>query len=157
VTPETRERLETLLTGQRLLALGVVVKGAPVVGLVPYAVAADRTALYIQASRLAAHSRGLETGSRWSGVVHEPDSEEQDPLQVPRLVLEGGASRLPGDAPDFKPAALAFIERFPAAATTLQLGDFALYRLELESGRLILGFGQAFNLSRSHFTELASR
>ncbi len=157
MTPETRERLEALLAGQRLLALGVVVEGAPVVGLVPYAVAADRTALYVQASRLAAHSRGLETGSRWSGVVHVPDSEERDPLQVPRLVLEGGASRLSGDSPDFKPAALAFLQRFPAAAMTLQLGDFALYRLELESGRLILGFGQAFNLSRSHFTELASR
>ena len=72
VAAETRERLEALLAGQRLLALGVVVEGAPVVGLVPYALAADRTALYIQASRLAAHSRGLETGSRWSGVVHEP-------------------------------------------------------------------------------------
>jgi len=155
VTPEARGRLEELLTGQRLLALGVVVEGEPVVGLLPYVVAGDFTALYVQASRLARHAQGLDTGGRWSGVVHEPDSEAQDPLQVARLVLEGGVTRLDGDSPDFKAAALAFLKRFPAAATTLQLADFSLYRLELESGRLILGFGQAYNLSRSHFAELA--
>jgi putative heme iron utilization protein len=145
------------LTGQRLLALAVVVDGEPVAGLVPYVVAADFAALYIQASRLARHTRGLDTGGRWSGVVHEPDSQEQDPLQVARLVLEGDVTRLDGESPDFKDAARAFLRRFPAAAMTLQLADFALYRLALESGRLILGFGQAYNLSRSHFAELAGR
>jgi putative heme iron utilization protein len=157
VTPEARGRLEALLTGQRLLALAVVVEGEPVAGLVPYVVAADFAALYIQAARLARHTRGLDTGGRWSGVVHEPDSEAQDPLQVARLVLEGDVTQLDGESPDFKDAARAFLRRFPAAAMTLQLADFAFYRLELESGRLILGFGQAYNLSRSHFAELAGR
>ena len=156
MTPEARERLEGLLTAQRLLALAVVVDGEPVAGLVPYVVAADFAALYIQASRLARHTRGLD-GGRWSGVVHEPDSDAQDPLQVARLVLEGDVTQLDGESPDFKDAARAFLRRFPASATTLQLADFALYRLGLESGRLILGFGQAYNLSRSHFTELAGR
>jgi putative heme iron utilization protein len=154
VTPQTSARLEDLLTRQRLLALGVVVDGEPVVGLVPFVAAQDRTALYIQASRLARHTRGLDAGGRWSGVVHEPDSESQDPLQVARLVLEGEVARLAGDSPEFKPAALVFLKRFPAAAATLQLADFSLYRLGMESGRLILGFGQAYNLSRSHFVEL---
>jgi putative heme iron utilization protein len=155
MTPEDQDRLRGLLLGQRLLALGVVVEGEPVVGLLPYAVAADASALYVQASRLARHSKGLEAGGRWSAVVHEPDSDEQDPLQVPRLVLEGSVSRLSGESTDWKPAARAFLSRFPAAARTLQLGDFALYRLELEAGRLILGFGRALNLDHSHFTALA--
>ena len=155
MTPEARGRLEGLLTGQRLLALAVVVDGEPVAGLVPFVVATDFSGLYIQASRLARHTRGLDSGGRWSGVVHEPDSQAQDPLQVARLVFEGDVTQLDGESPEFKPAALAFLKRFPAAAMTLQLADFALYRLGLESGRLILGFGQAYNLSRSHFTELA--
>ena len=158
MTPEARGRLEALLSGQRLLALAVVVEGEPVAGLVPYVAAADFTALYIQASRLARHSRGLDTGGRWSGVVHEPDSEAQDPLQVARLVLEGDVTQdFDGKSPDFKDAARAFLRRFPAAAMTLRLADFALYRLGLESGRLILRLGQAYNLSRSHFAELAGR
>jgi heme iron utilization protein len=157
VTPEATGRLRDLLTSQRLLALGVIVDGEPVVGLLPFAAAPDFAALYVQASRLAPHARGLDAGGRWSGVVHEPDSESQDPLQVARLVLDGEVAWIAGDSPEFKPAALAFLKRFPAAAATLQLADFALYRLGIESGRLILGFGQAYNLSRSHFAELAGR
>ena len=157
MTPEATGRLRDLLTVQRLLALGVVVDGQPVVGLVPFVAGQDFAALYVQASRLARHARGLDAGGRWSGVVHEPDSESQDPLQVARLVLEGEVGRIAGDTPEFKPAALAFLKRYPAAAATLQLADFALYRLGIESGRLILGFGQAYNLSRSHFAELAGR
>jgi hypothetical protein len=37
----------------------------------------------------------------------------------------------------------------------LALPDFSLYRLEIRGGRLILGFGQALNLSRDHFRDLA--
>ncbi len=156
MTPEDAARLGQLLLGQRLIALGVVVEGAPVVGLLPYAVAEDRGALYVQASALARHSRGLVTGGPWSGLIHEPDAPEMDPLRVPRLQLEGTVEPLSGQHPEFRAAALAFVRRFPQAAQTLQLGDFGLYRLELHGGRMVLGFGQALNLSRGHFLEIAS-
>lgn len=154
MTPEETSRLRDLLTGQRLLALGVVVEGRPVVGLVPYALAPDRSALLVQASRLAPHSRGLTAGGRWSGAIHEPDSPGADPLQIPRLSLEGTVEVLAGSDPPFEASARAFLGRFPAAAMTLSLPDFSLYRLMLDGGRLILGFGRALNLSRSSFKNL---
>ena len=55
MTPEATGRLRDLLTGQRLLALGVIVDGEPVVGLLPFVAAPDFAALYVQASRLAPH------------------------------------------------------------------------------------------------------
>jgi heme iron utilization protein len=155
VTPEDREALRALFEGQRLLALGVVVDGEPVVGILPYAVSKDRAAVYIQASRLARHTRGLLPGGRWGGAIHRPDAPEDDPLQVPRLTLEGSLEPLARDAAEFEAAARAFLERFPSAAMTLSLGDFGLYRLEVEGGRLVLGFGRALNVSRSHFEDLA--
>jgi putative heme iron utilization protein len=156
MTPEEAARLRGLLLGQRLIALGVVVEGEPVVDLLPYAVADDRRALYVQASALARHSRGLVAGARWSGIVHEPDAETLDPLRVPRLQLDGIVEPLPGRHAEFAAAARAFLSRFPQAAATLQLGDFGLYRLELHGGRMVLGFGQAINLSRGHFEALAA-
>ena len=39
--PDERTLLRTLILGERLLALGVVVEGAPVVGVVPFAPAPD--------------------------------------------------------------------------------------------------------------------
>jgi hypothetical protein len=154
VTPEDIAGLKGLLLGQRLIALGVIADGAPIVGLLPYAVAEDCRALYVQASSLARHSRGLLAGAPWSGLVHEPDSAVTDPLRVPRLQLEGVVEPLAGKQPEFQPAARAFLQRFPQAAATLQLSDFGLYRLELRGGRMVLGFGQAINLSREHFERI---
>lgn len=152
---EDRSRLRQMLTEQRVLALGVVVDGEPVVGLVPYAVVPDFSALVVQASRLARHSQGLKDGARWSGVVHEPLAEDADPLQVARLVVEGDVAPVQPSDPEFEAASRAFLARVPGAAQTLALGDFGLYRLALSGGRLILGFGRALNLSRSHFVGLA--
>lgn len=155
MTPEDLARLEKLLLGQRLIALGVVAEGEPIVGLLPYAVSEDRGSLYVQSSGLARHSRGLAAGAIWSGLIHEPDAPETDALQVPRLQLEGSVDPLRGDRPEFQPAALAFLKRFPQAAQTLQLADFTLYRLEIQGGRMVLGFGRALNLSREHFRAIA--
>ena len=155
MTPEDSARLHGLLLGQRLVALGVVAEGEPIVGLLPYAVTEDCGALVVQSSSLARHSRGLTAGAPWSGMIHEPDSAETDPLQVPRLQLEGIVDPLRGDRPEFAPAARAFLGRFSQAATTLQLPDFTLYRLEIRSGRMVLGFGRALNLSGEHFRALA--
>ena len=154
MTPEDIAELGRLLLGQRLLALGVVVEGAPVVGLLPYAVSEDHRALYVQASSLARHTRGLVAGAPWSGLIHEPDGATSDPLRVPRLQLEGVVEPLTGQHPEFQAATRSFVERFPRAATTLQLSDFGLYRLELHGGRMVLGFGQALNLSRGHFLDI---
>lgn len=155
MTPEDSARLGGLLLGQRLIALGVVAEGEPIVGLLPYAVADDRSALIVQSSALARHSKGLATGAPWSGLIHEPDSAGTDPLQVPRLQLEGVVDPLRGDRPEFQPSARAFLGRFPQAAMTLQLPDFTLHRLEIRGGRMVLGFGRALNLSRDHFRDLS--
>jgi len=156
MTPEDSARLGGLLLGQRLVALGVVADGEPIVGLLPYAVTGDRTALVVQSSSLARHSRGLTPGAPWSGMIHEPDLAETDPLQVPRLQLEGIVDRLTGDRAEFKDAARVFLARFPQGAMTLQLPDFALFRLEIRSGRMVLGFGRALNLLGDHFRDLPS-
>jgi hypothetical protein len=152
---EDRELLRSLLMDERLLALGLVVEGEPVVGLLPFAAAADFSAVYVQASRLARHSRGLTPGARFSGVIHRPDAPDAEPLQTPRLILEGVVDPLEGERPELEKATRAYLRRFPSASMTLALPDFSVYRLELRGGRLVAGFGRALNLSSSHFGELS--
>jgi putative heme iron utilization protein len=88
-------------------------------------------------------------------VVPEPDDGERDPLRVPRLQLEGVVEPLAGQHAEFQAACRGFLRRFPQAAATLQLSDFGLYKLELNGGRMVLGFGHAINLSREHFSAIA--
>lgn len=153
--PEDRTLLKSLLAHQRLVALGLVVDGDPVVGLLPFVVAEDGRALYVQASGLARHSRGLTAGAPFSAVIHRPDDPEGDALQTPRVVLEGVVDPLDGERPEMAAAVRGLLERFPSAAMTLALPDFKVYRLELRGGRLIGGFGRALNLALSHFEDLA--
>jgi hypothetical protein len=71
--------------------------------------------------------------------------------------LRASLGRLPADILQHLPVPRrfrAFLRRFPQAATTLELPDFTLYRLELLGGRMVLGFGRALNLSASHFHDL---
>lgn len=153
--PDDRALLKSLLAEERLLALGLVTDGEPVVGLLPFAVAEDFSAIYIQASQLARHARGLTAGARFGAVVHRPDRPEGDPLQVPRVILEGVVDPLAGDHPERETATRTFVRRFPKAAMTLALPDFSLYRLEIQGGRVVAGFGSALSLSAGDFRDLA--
>jgi hypothetical protein len=152
--PEDRALLKSLLVDERLLTLGLVTDGEPVVGLLPFAVAEDYSALYIQASQLARHGQGLTAGARFGAVVHRPDRPEEDPLQVPRVILEGVVDPLAGDHPEREAATRAFVRRFPKAAMTLALADFSLYRLDIQGGRLVAGFGSALSLSSGDLRDL---
>jgi len=153
--PEDRVLLRSLLVDERLLALGLVAGGEPLAGLLPFAVAEDFSALYVQASQLARHARGLTAGARFSGVVHRPDGPEADPLQIPRVILEGVVDPLESGRAEREAAVRGFVRRFPSAAMTLALPDFSLYRLEIEAGRLVAGFGSASQLSATEFRALA--
>jgi hypothetical protein len=152
---EDRTLLKGLLEEQRLVALGLLVEGEPVVGLLPFVVSEDRGALYVQASGLARHSHGLVAGAPFSGVIHRPDTPGEDALRTPRVALEGVVHPLEGESPERAAAVRSLVERFPSAAMTLALPDFKVYRLELTSGRLIGGFGRASSLAASDFRDLA--
>ena len=140
------ELLRGLLTECRVLTLALVDGGAPVAGLMPYLADADLSALYVHGSRLAKHTRALAAGGPFSAVIHRPDLPEHDPLQLARLMLEGDVVQVSKAV--VKDLRNRWIARFPMAALTVELGDFAFYRLEIRSGRLIAGFARAFGWSR---------
>jgi hypothetical protein len=152
---EDRALLRSLLVDQRLLAVAVVVEGQPVVGLLPFTVSDDFSALIVQASALARHSRGLVSGASFSAVLHRPDEPQTDALQTPRLLVDGVVDTLDGDDVRKQAAMRAYVRRFPSATTTLALPDFSIYRLEMRGGRVVGGFARALNLSASDFRDLA--
>lgn len=147
------ELLRGLLTECRVLTLALVDGGAPVAGLMPYLADADLSALHVHGSRLAKHARALAAGGSFSAVIHRPDLPEHDPLQLARLMLEGDVVQV--SKSDVKELRNRWIARFPMAALTVELGDFAFYRLEIRSGRLIAGFARAFGVSRKALAEAA--
>ncbi len=156
MSPEEREGLKQLLSGARVLSLGLVVDGKPHVGMLPFIVAGDYRSALVHASQLARHSRGLAPGSQFSAMIRAEVDPESDPLQVPRVTTSGTVQHVAQSDPEYVASRAAFIERFPSSELTFYLGDFNLYRLLFEWGRLVTGFASAKTLSPESFAGLAT-
>jgi len=148
--------IRDLLTRRRVLALAVLVDGEPEAGLLPFALRKDFGAVYVQASDLARHARGLRAATQVGILVHANDTPDEDPMQLARLTVQASIRVLERDSDEFASASQRFVERFPSAETTLSLGDFNLYELTLGRGRYIEGFARAFNVGADTFKDIAA-
>ena len=144
-----------LLDTTRVLSLAVLVDGEPEAALLPFARRDDYNAVYVQASGLARHTRGLGAGARAGVLIHASDSPDADPMQLPRLSLHATVAVFDKSSAAFAAAATRFASRFPAASMTLELGDFNLYELTFVRGRYVEGFARAFNIGGDALRDLA--
>lgn len=144
--PEERSTLQRLLLNRRVASLGVLRDGAPYVAMMPFALERETGAVLIHASRLGLHSRGLQAGAPFSLLVHAGEDESDDPLQLPRVSIQGTVSVVAKDTEAFPDARAAYLRKYPAAAQTFALGDFELYRLTPTGARFVAGFGRIHSL-----------
>jgi putative heme iron utilization protein len=147
--------LKNLLTEPRVLSLGVVVDGRPHVGLLPFVTTSDYGSVVVHASQLARHSRGLQQGSRFSILIHSGVDDESDALEVPRVTISGTVHLVAQADLEYEALRKAYVRRFPSSKKTFSLGDFNLYRLHFEWGRLVSGFARAITLGPGSFEELS--
>jgi heme iron utilization protein len=148
--------LRRLLMEQRILSLALIIDGEPHVGLMPYALARDLRSAFVHASRLAKHTRGLQLGARYSALIHATDTPDTDALSLPRVTLDGTVEPVGSESEAHGTARALYLDRFPDSAVTFELGDFGLYRLRFERGRLVGGFGRAANVTREMLDALTA-
>lgn len=154
MSPEDLAVLRSLLSERRQLVIAVLIDGEPAIGLLPFVVTPDWSALVVRASGLARHTKGLLEGAPFDALIARNDDPEQDALQLVRTTLRGRVRVLDREAPETQDLVARYVAAFPSAEMTLDLGDFNTYRLEIEAGRLNTGFGGAINLSRSSLEQL---
>jgi len=148
--------IRDLLLENRVLSLAVSVDGDPEAALLPFALREDYGAVYVQASGLARHARGLKPGARVGLLVHAADTVDADPMQLSRLSVQATVTVLDKTSDRFASAAARFIQRFPGAEVTVVLPDFNLYELTLGRGRYVEGFARAFNVGPDTFREISA-
>lgn len=153
---EVLEGIRDMMTAHRVLSLAVILDGEPEASLLPFALRPDFGAVYVQASGLARHSRGLQPDARVGVLIHENDAPDADPLQTKRMTVQATVAVLDRESDAFAAARAVFVGKLPGAEMTLNLGDFNLYELTLGRGRYIAGFGQAYNIGPDTFKEIAA-
>lgn len=116
-------------------ALGTMLEGRPYVSLVAVGFAVDGRPLLLL-SDLAQHTRNLLADARVS-LLFDATAGQSDPLAGPRLTLLGRAERY--DDPD---GLAGFVARHASAQTYAGFADFHLYRISIERGHFVAGFGR---------------
>jgi putative heme iron utilization protein len=115
--------------------LATSLNGAPYASLVLFAVDVDARPLLLL-SDLAQHSRNIAFDPRVSLLLDATDCH-LDPLNGPRLTLLGRA--LANDDPRCLER---FVAHHPSSAGYAGFRDFHLYRVVVERGHLVAGFGR---------------
>jgi heme iron utilization protein len=124
-----------LMRSRGRAALATSLGGAPYASLVLVAAELDASPLLLL-SDLAQHSRNIAIDPRVSLLLDATEGRP-DPLAGPRLSLLGRAEAIAD------PRRLArFAARHPTSAVYAGFADFRLYRLAVERGHLVAGFGR---------------
>jgi hypothetical protein len=143
---EAARALRRLLDIRPVAALATLHRGEPAVSMVPFVLPPGETRLFIHVSALATHTRDMVEHPRVSMLVMAEPDATTSPQALPRVALQADAVTLPREGADYESARAAYLERFPDAAQTFELGDFSIVELKPASARLVAGFGRAYSL-----------
>ena len=138
--------LRRLLDERPVATLGTLHRGEPAVSMVPYVLAPGAGQFVIHVSALAPHTRDLQAHARVGLLVMAEPTPALPPQALPRVALQADAAMPPRDDPEYAAARAAYLQRFPDAAPTFELGDFSIVVLRPLSARLVAGFGRAHAL-----------
>ena len=146
VNPEEQRRLAVLLRASCWAALATARDNEPLATWVALAPEDDLGGFLLHLSRLALHTRYLETNPRASLSFTEPDRGAGDPQELARVSLQGYVETIGRDAAGYAVARERYLARFPAAAPTFEFTDFALVRFVTVTARYVAGFGRVHRL-----------
>ena len=139
--------LKSLILSRSVAALGTLRDGAPYVSMVLYAPATDLGGFLIHISRLAHHTQNILQDPRVSLMIVASEHDSQDPQTLARVSIQGAAEEIPRVSSEFTQATEAYLARFPAATTYLELADFSFFRIRPHSIRFVADFGRAFSVT----------
>jgi len=146
MNPDEQRRLAALLRTSRWAALATARDNEPLATWVALVPEDDLGAYLLHLSRLALHTRYLETNPRASLTFTEPDRGAGDPQELARVTLQGHVETIGRGSSGYAAARAQYLARFPAAGQTFEFADFALVRFVTASARYVPGFGRVHRL-----------
>lgn len=153
--PRLTQALRALLLTHRLASLGTLgPAGLPFVSMVPFALVPHGPWLVIHVSSLAPHTRNLQMNTAVSVMVMQAEQSDAPVHALPRVTLQGEASVLVPESPDWTTARAAYLARFPEAEPMTQLGDFMFVRITLQAAHQVAGFGAARSLDAAALAQV---
>jgi putative heme iron utilization protein len=146
-----------LILSERWAAIATIHEGQPLASHVAFAVEPGLTGLLFHISQMAAHTQALLEDPRACLAVGRPDTGDGDPQLLARVSLSGKVTAIEPDSGEFEVAKAVYVKRFPAAEMRFELGDFILFRFEIETARWVGGFGRAARMTGQQLAEAGAK
>jgi len=155
IIEESREQYYNLLHHFQSIHLGTVnAEGVPEASYNPAIVDENRT-FYIYVSDLSAHTQNILSQKQASVLVIEDESTCKIIFARKRVTFHCQAEEIERDSEQWNAITPKFLDKFGKMFEHLMgMGDFHLIALKPTSGRLVVGFGRAFDLSGERMEEI---
>ena len=127
---------------------------APNASYAPFVMDEERN-IYIYISGLSAHTRNLQTSGRASVLFIEDEGKTEQIFARRRLTYDCTSLRLKRETDDWRQAADRLQARFGELIQMFRgMSDFQIYQLTPQSGRFVIGFGAAYDVSAENINVL---
>jgi putative heme iron utilization protein len=153
-----RQSYQQLLKQTESLILATInPDGTPRASYAPFIVNEQRQ-FFIFTSQLAAHTANLQHTEQVSVMLIEGEAAATQIFARKRVTFQCEASLIPRDSAEGEAALTQYEAKFGQMVGLLKsLPDFQLFKLQPQSGSLVLGFGQAYELGGDGFEIIAHR
>ena len=150
-----KETLGELLRRAKTLQMATLdAVGEPSISYAPF-VQDDAGNFYIFVSRLSSHTQEILQHPQLAVLLIEDEQEARQIFARTRVTYRCVAEVVVREAAEYAPLLDAMEARFGNVVGLLRgLGDFVMFRLVPQSGRFVMGFGQAFVLAGESLKEL---
>jgi putative heme iron utilization protein len=145
---EHQEQISKLLNNVKSVMLATVHQdGSPLASYTPFSENNEESGMWILVSDLAGHAQNLARTNECSVLVIRDEKESTQVYVRERLQYEMDAVECPRGSTRWNEGVAALRDRHGGLVDTLiSLSDFRLFQLQPQSGRYIVGFGQAYEL-----------
>lgn len=144
---EAQDKLNLLINNQKSIHLASIdINGNPHASTTPFI--SFNGKFYIFISELSQHCKNLLAGSKLSILIVTDESQSEQIFARNRINWNVSYNRLDKKTDYYKQSLERMTDKLgPTIQMLANLQDFHLFELIPENGRLIIGFGKAFNLN----------
>jgi heme oxygenase (biliverdin-IX-beta and delta-forming) len=154
---ESKEILRELFESSKIASLGTSNENQPFVSMVAFSTAQNFSEFYIHISGLAKHTKNISLNNKVSLMICQPETVSNNPQTLARVSIIGNANIVDVSDTNYNEIKTSYLSKNPSAEMYFSLGDFQLFRIEVEKVRYVAGFAKTFNLTKVSLQNLNSK
>jgi len=145
---ESKIILISLLKNSKIASLGTSKDNQPFVSMVAYSHSPNFSEFYIHVSQLAVHTKNILENDKVSLMICQSDYQTKNPNTLARVTITGKAFIIEKSDENFASIKQTYLEKNPTAEMLFNLGDFQIFKIEVDQARYVAGFAKTFSLSK---------